>query len=198
MNSETEKLGRFSRAVYKLADDEADKLMSEAYADYDREIQQAGNDGLALSYEKIKEQVREIDKTYVQMLAKGELDAKRRVLLHREELSQKVFDKAAVLLERYLHSKDYEDYLVRVAFLAAEKFPDSQGEILVRSEDLPLLERLSDKLPKGYTLSCDKDIALGGLSVRFREHNLILDYTFDAAFEREKKNFFSSPALKLD
>ena len=165
MNSETEKLGRFSRAVYKVADEEAEKIMSEAYAWHDREIQKAGNDGLSLSYEKIKENVREINEKYIRMIASGELEGKRRVLLYREELAKKVFSLAKKKIEEFKNSPDYEKYLLSKAKTIGEEYKGKTGVIHICPDDKGFEEKLLSVLPGGFKTVTDSSIKLGGIAV---------------------------------
>lgn len=91
MTNEAQKLRRFKDAVYTEAEGKVNKLISEAWKEKDAKLKETQNSVRSrISDEKLR-----IDKEQRQRLTRevsaARLESQRRILLHRGELSDKVF-----------------------------------------------------------------------------------------------------------
>lgn len=197
MSSETEKLGRFSQAVYGVAEKQVDEIILEARSERDKEIEKENDASLNRSYENIKENVRLIRNKYVKLVASEELLAKREVLEHREKLSQTVFENAAEKLKAFRESDGYCGYLVKLAKKLCRAENGKNGVIKIAPADEKYSGKILEAAGNGFEIIADKDIKMGGLAVFYPDKNLLFDNTVDCAFDEQKELFHKTAQLKI-
>ncbi|WP_124100826.1 V-type ATP synthase subunit E [Ruminococcus sp. Marseille-P6503] len=195
MTDEAQKLRRFKDAVYTEAEGKVNKLISEARSEKDAKLKEARESvSSRISEEKLR-----IDKEQRQRLTRevsaARLEAQRRILLHREELSGRVFENVKKRLEDFRNSGGYSVWLERAVMTAREQYPEQTGVIILSPADEKYAAKL--KSVSGFEAEADPSILLGGVSVRFDNINVVIDCTFDSALEEESESFCRTAGLAV-
>lgn len=194
MNSEESlKLYKFSEAVYSEVDGKINAILSEAALSKDKLLDESNDEGLALAYEKIKLEKKKIENKYVKLASSAELDAKRRVLIHREKLAAQVFENLRYDLIEFTKSADYLNWLkVRLTECPSDK----TGVISVGCADENKLPELL-KSAKGCTGEVDKTILIGGFTVYYEQDGIVIDKTLDTMLKDSRDEFNQGAYLKI-
>lgn len=195
MAEEKNKLEHFKNAVFAEAEKRADSIVEQAQKTVDK------------NKKKIKKTIKttenaeflKIDKDtqarIIREISAKKLNSNRNILLHRQQLSDKIFANVEKRLSDFRNSDKYEDYLLKLVKSSAEKFPDEKGFVFIGKAD----EKYKEMLEKasGFNVEIKPSITLGGLIVVFSGINVVLDSSFDSALEEEKENFCNTSQLAL-
>lgn len=127
------------------------------------------------------------EKMYVRDVSKAELNMKKSVIKHRDELADKVFKAVEMRLNEFRSDPKYVDLLIKNLLLT---HVSDGAEIFLSPDDMKYAEMLKKAIPQcNATFSPDANIRLGGLSVYNAEKGTVLDKTFDSAVEEQKRAF---------
>ncbi|NLZ46381.1 MAG: hypothetical protein GX896_06775 [Clostridiales bacterium] len=197
MSTESEKLRRFSNAVYSVADKEAAEIIASATNTHNNEIQSANDSSLGDAYFAIKEDVKNIQQKYIKIVATQELKSKKVILNHREKLASKVFENVKSMLNDFKNSDDYSVFLSKHLENIVLENPKKTGVVYLSPSDIKYSDALSKIAGDSYTFQEKKSIKLGGLSVYYPEENILCDNTIDSAFEEQIDKFHKKADFKL-
>lgn len=196
--TENEKLERFSKAVFKEADDKINEILTEAQNISNEKILNASDKYLVVAEKNINDETKKIHSKYVRLVATEKLNAHKDVLSHRQEIISKVFENVKAKIKAFTSSEKYEQYLVSLAQKAYAENNELIGEVRLAGRDMKFSKALLNVLPVGFIVVEDKSIKLGGLKLSYPEINLLNDCTIDSAVEAERENFSLNPELRLD
>lgn len=195
MAEDRNKLEHFKNAVFAEADKKADKIIKQA-----QDTVEKNKEDLKKSIKrKERAEFSKIDKNtearMIKEISAKKLESNRNVLLHRQQIADKVFENVQNTLDEFRNSENYKDYLLKLVKSCTEKFPDNKGVVIIGKTD----EKYKDMLEKasGLEVQIKPTITLGGLMVSFADINVMLDCTFDSALEEEKENFCNTCQLAL-
>jgi len=125
--------------------------------------------------------------SYVRDVSRAELDMKKSVIKHRDELAAKVFEAVEQRLAEFRRDPKYVDLLIKNLLLMRVS---DNSEIFLSPDDMKYAEMLKKAAPQCKAkFSPDENIRLGGLSVYNAEKGIITDKTFDSAIEEQKRAF---------
>ncbi len=193
--NDTQKLRRFKDAVFTSAESKVNEILKQAKAEKKIKLVKAKSN--VDSY-KSAEFLR-VDKLEEQRFSKESsavrLDAQRKILLHREELVDTVFENIKAKLKQYHDSNDYGASLVKVALEAKKRYPDEKGKVIMSFNDKQYADVISQNT--GYEVEFANDILLGGITVFYEDINVILDSTYDSAIKDERQNFCRTANLAV-
>lgn len=200
MNTGDEKLTKFEQAVLAEAKEEIDKLLQDADLEKQKVLEKADNECLQQSYDKIKENIKKIEGIYVKRVAQFELDCKKAVLKHREELVGKIFEDIVNRLASFTQSGEYVTYLVSqlTNALQSDDSKDAQDiQVLCRPCDLQYAPQLEAGTSVPIRVVADTSIRYGGLSVLLGSKSMMIDKTLDTALEEERARFNQESGFTL-
>jgi vacuolar-type H+-ATPase subunit E/Vma4 len=119
--------------------------------------------------------------------------SKRQITLRREQtkvlhsLKEQLFDEVRNLLIDYKKTEDYNKYLID-KIQKAVRFADGQTIILsIDPSDADKKEFLEEHT--GMTVTVSKEDFLGGIRAILPEKNILMDYSFSSAMEKEYEEF---------
>lgn len=119
--------------------------------------------------------------------------SKRQITLRREQtkvlhsLKEQLFDEVKSLLIDYKKTEDYNKYLID-KIQKAVRFADGQTMILyIDPSDADKKEFLEEHT--GMTVTVSKEDFLGGIRAILPEKNILMDYSFSSAMEKEYEEF---------
>ena len=191
MATENEKLQRFISAV----NDEIDEKVSAILKDAERikgEILSAAKEESETAAEKQFSSGKNKN-DFVRRVSKAELDMKKKILLFRDELTDKVFAEVEQKTAEYRKSNSYADMLIKKLIVLNV---GSGAEIRLSPEDMKLADVLKKVVKAAdVTFAEDSSIKLGGFSVYQKNNETIIDKTFDLAVEEQRDQFVSSNAF---
>lgn len=188
-----QKLEKFSESVNSEVREHISKIIDEANMLSSEKLEKAENDALLDAYNKIQKAVKEAEAKYRKMYALEEQKFRVDTLLHREELSNKIFSDVEKKLYDFVESDKYGDYLMNI--VEGEKLSDD-AVIAVSSKDEKYGEAIKKKY--GYDLKLDNSIKIGGIMLIDSKQGFIIDNTFDSALEEQKKAFSSRYSFKSE
>lgn len=195
MANEIQKLHRFKDAVFADVERRVSEIISQAEAEKEEKVSKA--EKATKSYKK--EHFSTIDKEQAQRLTRdisaARLDSQRSVLLHREQLVDRVFESVKKKLDEYRNTDSYGNWLIKTALEAKELYKNENGKIQLSNADSKYADLLKEIT--GFEVELLHTIVLGGIMINFESINVVLDSTFDAAIEDERQNFCLTAELAV-
>lgn len=124
---------------------------------------------------------------YVRDVSKAELNMKKSVIGHRDELADKVFEAVEKRLSEFRGDQKYVNLLVKNLLLM---HVSDGSEIFLSPDDMKYADTLKKAIPScNAKFSPDEKIRLGGIAVYNAEKGTIADKTFDSAVEEQRRIF---------
>ena len=136
---------------------------------------------------RIKAETTNAKRTVSQALAKSQLEIKRSQGKVQQELKDKVFEEAMQLVNDYMKTKAYDDFLVK-CIRKAERFAgDDPVVIYINPSD----EKKRTELEKetGAKLTVSAEDFIGGVRAVIRSRNILMDHSFKTQIQDEYDKF---------
>lgn len=193
MEMDTQKLQRFIDAVNSEIDEKITELLNEAEDEKKTILNGAQKESELAAEKRLDENKKKCSTMFVRDISKAELEMKKQVLMHRDELADKLFNDVKDKLVSYKSEPKYVDYLVKTIIKL-----NLTGEAVINlsPDDLKYCDILKKALKSDkISFASDEHIKLGGLSVYNKENGTITDKTFDLAVEEQRQLFANRNAL---
>lgn len=124
---------------------------------------------------------------YLRDVSKAELNMKKSVIEHRDELADTVFGAVEKRLAEFRKDQKYVNLLIKNLLLM---HVSDNSEIFLSPDDMKYADTLKKAIPScNAKFLPDEKIHLGGLSVYNAEKGIISDKTFDSAVEEQRRVF---------
>lgn len=107
--------------------------------------------------------------------------------LPRSVLKKQLFKEVEEKLSAYMKTEKYQDLLVKYIEKAVAYSDRGEMTIYVNPTDADKKAYLEEKT--GFTLSISKEDFIGGIRAVIPERNILVDYAFKGALEREYQKF---------
>ena len=193
MGAENEKLQKFIEAVNDDIDVKVSELLKEAEEERKNIISAAEAESEDTAEKHLNSSRKKTGNKYVRDISKAELEMKKEVLRHREELSDKIFDVVKERISEYRTTAAYFDGLAKTLLLLNIT---GSAEVRLAAEDMKYADALKKVVKSAdVTFVSDDTIKLGGLSVYSKDKGTIIDKTFDLAAEEQRNSFVASNAF---
>lgn len=190
MTQGIEKFEQVRELVESDAAREAEKILSDAREESERAIGEKKKSLLAAYREDVSRITEKFRAEENRRVSEKRTSEERRVLLHRAALTDRFFAEIA----DSLRSADSTDYLKRAAKKASEALAlDSSSVVYCREGDVSAVKAAFSSC--GAAVEATGEIKLGGFFVR--SGNIFLDFSLDAALEREKEAFSRVKELQV-
>jgi V/A-type H+-transporting ATPase subunit E len=126
-----------------------------------------------------------------------EVEMRNRLLQTKETLVDVAFEKALVELKKFVETKNYNDYLLKLIQDAAKKIGQKELVVQVNAKDRDLLtpevlKHLSKKLHCELKLSDKTEDYIGGCIIQTEDGKIIYDVTIDNRLQELK------PVLRVE
>ena len=125
-----------------------------------------------------------------QASAKAQLELKRRQSKIQLELKDKVFEEACALVQDYMKTDAYEEYLLKCIRKAVAFADGDQMTIYINPSDENRRSGLEDASRVQLTVSSEDFI--GGIRAVIRERNILIDNSFMTQLRNEYDSFLFS------
>ena len=189
--SETQRLERFENAVFADADRQAKQIADETQEEIAQMIKAAKNNEKMLEEHEIKNFEAAENERMLREISAQKIICQRAVLEHREELITRVFDTVKQRLAQFRASGEYKSCLKKQE-AAKKEYPGMSATAYVAPEDMKYAAAL-----EGFEVRERDSIELGGVFFVFDQKSLVLDMTFDQAFEDQRAEFAKRKELAL-
>lgn len=190
MTQGIEKFEQVRELVENDAAREAEKILSDAREESERTVGEKKKSLLAAYREDVSRITEKFRAEENRRVSEKRTSEERRVLLHRAALTDRFFAEIA----ESLRAADSTDYLKRAAEKANEALTlDPTSVIYCREGDIGAVKAAFSSCKA--TVEVTGEIKLGGFFVR--SGNLFLDFSLDAALEREKEAFSRVKELQV-
>ena len=110
-----DKLAAFSAIVINDARERREQLLEQTEREYRERIDKKETELLEGAYNEIQSDIRAIGRSANEQILRAELDAKKRLIVKREEIIAAVMDAAAEKLKAFTKSEDYKPWLLKKA-----------------------------------------------------------------------------------
>ena len=189
-------LSRFQKAIFADATAKRSALLKEEAQHRKAALQEKNDQLLQRAYQQLQAGTAQFEKEASTALSKAEREAKRRLLLRRQELTEEMFSRVSQRLEAFSKGPEYRGYL-QGRLEELEKAGRLSGSFLqVRQADAALLEELTQG--KGLSgLEISEDIRLGGFRCCNRDRGFLAEETLEAALDAQKEWFFAHSGLEI-
>lgn len=197
MSTDGDKLVQFEEAIFDEVDEQIRRILDSAKQDKEKSLERLNDEVLVAAYNEIKTKIKHIQGEYVRKSSQYELDGKREVLRHREELSNKLFSQIEKRVDDFAASQEYEGFLCNNLKKALESTQTKTAIVYLRAEDMHFSDKLSAVSKQTLEFKPDSRILHGGLIIYFHEQKTVFDLSFDTSIENEKKRFIAAGDLKI-
>lgn len=196
MADENYKLAKFQAAVFAEVDLKAAQMKQEAEQYKEQELEKNKAKQLDRSYQIIQKKTQEIKKSCKRQVAKYSLDAKRSLLLKREEITKKIFESVAIRLAEFHKTEQYKDYLLKRIKKVSENNYD-MVEILLLKEDMKFAEEIQKTYEHSCTVVETNRIQLGGFILRDDRDGIYIDETLEQKLQDQKAYYIQNSGLVI-
>lgn len=125
-----------------------------------------------------------------QASARTQLELKKKTGKVQVELKDKIFEEVHTLVQDFMQTKEYEDYLVKSIRKATAFAPGEEMTIYINPSDE---KRLSDlESITGTRLTVSTEDFIGGTRAVIRERNILIDNSFKTLLRNEYDKFIFS------
>ena len=122
-----------------------------------------------------------------QASAKSQLEIKRRQGTVQQDLKDKIFKEALSLVEDYMKTEAYKDFLIRCARQAKEFAGGDEVIIYINQSDESKQSALEDAA--GVSLTVSTEDFIGGMRAVIRSRNVLIDNSFRTQLRNEYDKF---------
>lgn len=187
MDNKNEKLKVFIDAVNDEIDVEVSRILADAEERKKAVLAEAESFAADETGKKLGSVPFKNNRQYLRDVSKAELNMKKAVIEHRDELADRVFDTVEKRLAEFREDQKYVNLLVKNLLLM---HVSDGSEIFLSPDDMKYADTLKKAIPScNAEFSPDDKIRLGGLLVYNSEKGIISDKTFDSAVEEQRRVF---------
>lgn len=191
------KNSNFLKAVKKQSEEQRRRLIDEislekntavkeAEAKYSSEAEKYINHSLCIAEADIKSEY-----AVKTLRAQGEL------FKLRDEMIQKILEKAKEKLISFAHTDKYRNLLCKYAKEIAEIFGNCSCVIYYKSEDVKYCDEIKPHFKGEVEFKQDDSIVIGGIKGYCEALKIIADNTLDVKLEEKKTCFLENTTLKI-
>ncbi len=187
MDNKNEKLKVFIDAVNDEIDVEVSRILADAEERRKAVLAEAESFSAAETVKINGSASLKNGSVYLRDVSKAELNMKKSVIEHRDELADTVFDAVEKKLAEFRKDQKYVNLLIKNLLLM---HVSDNSEIFLSPDDMKYADTLKKAIPScNAKFLPDEKIHLGGLSVYNAEKGIISDKTFDSAVEEQRRVF---------
>lgn len=194
----TERLNTFTSLVLKDAEHKRDKLLKNVEDEYSNRMEDKETELLKVAYEGIQSSVREARQDAGARVLQTELEAKKKLILKREEIISDIMQLALERIQEFKNSADYEAWLVKTVKEAIDEVGDGAKTVFVAPDDMKYKEKLEAVQKGSITVeAADETDFIGGTRVYNIDRHVAADYSFKEMLDENKQVFLQSSGLAL-
>jgi V/A-type H+-transporting ATPase subunit E len=197
MSQPDKKLGKFSSAILKDAQEQRGIILAEIEEYRKAQMEKAEEDVLHEAYIMIQNEISAIKNQQSRKISITELEGRRSFLKHREEIMSRVFKETSERLLAFTGTAEYEKLICALLQKSAGRLSGGALVIQVRHADLPLADKLINACGRSAMVEENISISLGGFILVNKDMGVIIDETLDLKLSSQKDWFAASSGLTL-
>ena len=182
-----EKLQHFYEVSIESAKEEASKAISQYRESLEEELEKHKKEKRTASENQFKIESENAAREINKALSSEHLHIKRRLSRKQLELQEKLFKEVEEMLQAFIASPQYPDWLEDKVKKALEAAGEDQAEIYLSSGDQALAEEMEKRT--GIRPLISPSSFIGGIRAVIPEKNILIDYTLLTVLEKEKEKF---------
>ena len=161
-------------------------------------MDKAENEILREIYGKIQSQVAQIEADSTKQTVNFEMMQKRELLQMRSQLQEQVFQAVRERLVRFTGTADYTAFLKETCARLAQQYDDEASILLVRPQDVQLVQGLMGVFRRVKEIREDTAISLGGIRLQNAAKNYLVDETLDSSLQEQRDWFYTHSGLTVE
>ena len=185
-----EKIARLRTTSMKEARAEGNAIIDNYREALQKVLEDHKEEALRQSETRIKAETVSARQQLNQAQARSQLELKRMQGKIQQDLKDKIFEEAAALVQNFMKTEAYKDYLVKRIRKAVAFAGKDAMIIYINPSDESLHSHLEEACGVKLTIS-DEDF-MGGIRTVIRSRNILIDDSFKTALRNEYDKFFFS------
>lgn len=191
------KTDNFLKAIEKYAEEQRQKMQSEAEEFKERELNTAEEEGLKEAYDLIQKKMADINNKISSELSKAESASRNRIFAKRREIEDEIFAKAEKKLIEFTATDKYKALLEKSAKNISSALTSDDVILYVRESDLKYEKKITAPFGGKCKLMKSDDIKIGGITGLSRSMGLIADETLDTKLMYQREWFYEHSGLSV-
>ena len=191
------KTDNFLKAIEKYAAEQRSKIESEAEEFKSKELNKAEEDGLKEAYVLLQKKMLSINTGIARELSKAENASRKSTFAKRQEIEDKVFERAKEKLLEYAGTDKYITKLLESAKTVSEKLTADDVTLYVCERDLKLKNKIISAFGRKCDVQASNEIQIGGIMGISRTVGLLADETLDTKLQNQREWFCENSGLTI-
>lgn len=194
MSTTEQKLQKIEELILKKANAKADDLIFNAMTQKNEMLEEKEIEVLQKKYKEINTETLNIRKKAVQHIAEYELKNKRKLLLAKDDFTNRIFENVFVKLCKFTKKDEYRE-LFKKKLKKMENKNILEIDFYIKSDDGVLDSLIKDIFGDEVNIKEDSDIKIGGFKMINNKTGLCLDETLDSKLSEQKSWFYCNSEL---
>lgn len=182
-----EKIAEIQASSMEAARAEGNEIIESYRAALDKVFEDHKQEAIRQMETRIKAETINVRQQKNQAMAKAQLELKRQEGRVQKELKDKVFREVMELVEEYMKTEEYREFLLRCIQKSVEFADGEELTIYINPSDKDMKEEL--ELHSGTILTISKEDFIGGVRAVIRGRNVLIDHSFRTALRTEYDEF---------
>lgn len=182
-----EKISHLQALSMEEARAEGNMIIDNYTGALEKVLQDHKEEAIRQSETRIKAETISAKQQLNQVMAKSQIELKRMQGKVQQELKDKVFDEVRILIQDFMKTDAYEDYLVKCIRKAVAFASGDSMTIYINPSDENRIHDLEDA--SGARLTISAEDFTGGMRAVIRSRNVLIDNSFKTALQNEYDNF---------
>lgn len=197
MTGQEEKLSKFILAINAYAEEQRTRIIEEVEQKNEIEMKKAEDEVLSDSYRMIQKELADMRSRMRSDFCRKKMNGRNEILILRNEIEQKVFERAAEKINEYTKTTQYVQKLASLAQKIKGILCEKEGQIIVflRPADMIHSQLVRDSLGMACEIKEDEDIILGGIIAANYTRGLLIDASLDTELEENHSWFAENSGL---
>ncbi len=191
------KTDNFLKAIEKYAAEQRSKIESEAEEFKSKELNKAEEDGLKEAYVLLQKKMLSINTSIARELSKAENASRKSTFAKRQEIEDKVFERAKEKLLEYAGTDKYIQKLLESTKTVSEKLTADDVTLYVCERDLKLKNKIISAFGRKCDVQASNEIQIGGIMGISRKVGLLADETLDTKLQNQREWFCENSGLTI-
>ena len=191
------KTDNFLKAIEKYAAEQRSKIESEAEEFKTKELNKAEEDGLKEAYVLLQKKMLSINTSIARELSKAENASRKSTFAKRQEIEDKVFERAKEKLLEYAGTDKYIQKLLESTKTVSEKLTADDVTLYVCERDLKLKNKIISAFGRKCDVQASNEIQIGGIMGISRKVGLLADETLDTKLQNQREWFCENSGLTI-
>lgn len=183
-----EKIARLRITSMKEARAEGNAIIDNYREALQKVLEDHKEEALRQSETRIKAETVSAKQQLNQTQARSQLELKKIQNKAQQNLKDEIFKEAAALVQNFIKTEAYQDYLVKCIRKAAIFAGQDSMVIYINPSDENLLSSLEEA--SGAKLTVSEEDFIGGIRTVIRSRNILIDDSFKTALRNEYDKFF--------